>query len=57
MFSADPKVYDELLNYTPISFAFVDGLQFKDSVLSDLALMTRLNVPVICVMILREIQI
>ncbi len=47
--SALPSLYDTLIKYEPFAFAFVDGVQTKDFVLSDLALMNRLGVERICV--------
>jgi len=48
-----PSYYKEVENYlrdiTPIAFAFVDGLQFKENVLSDLFLMSAFGAQVICV--------
>lgn len=48
-----PSYFKEVDNYlkanAPYSFAFVDGLQFKENVLSDLFLMSAFDVPVICV--------
>lgn len=38
-----------LVNNGPYAFAFVDGLQLKENVLSDLFLMSAYNVEVICV--------
>lgn len=48
-FSDDPTLYSKMINQLPYSFAFVDGLQFIDNVISDLNLMYRLDVKVICV--------
>lgn len=39
----------KLQQHSPFIFSFVDGLQYKDAVLSDLNLMKKVNVPVICV--------
>lgn len=48
-----PSYYKEVENYlrdiTPIAFAFVDGLQYKENVLSDLFLISAFNAQVICV--------
>lgn len=49
MSSIDENIYNELINFLPISFSFVDGLQYKDSVISDLNLMKKLNCNIICV--------
>lgn len=43
------QVENYLFDITPIAFAFVDGLQFKENVLSDLFLMSAFNAQVICV--------
>ena len=47
--SMDDDIYDDLINHLPISFSFVDGLQYKDAVISDLNLMKKLNCNIICV--------
>ena len=47
--SNDLSVIDELTQYTPIIFSFVDGLQYTDNVLCDLNMMDKLNCKVICV--------
>lgn len=47
--STDKNIYNELINFLPISFSFVDGLQYKNSVISDLNLMKKLNCNIICV--------
>lgn len=47
--SDDPTVLDELKNYLPIVFSFVDGLQYVENVLSDLKMMDELNSKIICV--------
>lgn len=47
--SNDLSVIDELTQYTPIIFSFVDGLQYTDNVLYDLNMMDKLNCKVICV--------
>lgn len=47
--SLEPDLYEKLKPYEPFAFSFVDGLQFKDAVLSDLNLMHKLNLSVICV--------
>ena len=47
--SLEEGVYDDIINHLPISFSFVDGLQYKEAVLSDLRLMRKLNCKVICV--------
>jgi hypothetical protein len=47
--SLEENVYDDIVNHLPISFSFVDGLQYKEAVLSDLMLMRKLNCNVICV--------
>jgi hypothetical protein len=47
--SDDPTVLDELKNYSPIVFSFVDGLQYVENVLSDLKMMDELNCKIICV--------
>lgn len=47
--SDDSSVINELLNYNPIIFSFVDGLQYIDNVLYDLNMMDKLNCKVICV--------
>lgn len=45
--SLDPSVYRDLSDSTPIAFAYVDGLQTEEAVLSDLNMMKDLNVEVI----------
>ena len=47
--SQSPGVQEFLLNFKPIAFAFVDGLQFEDSVLRDLRLMEALEVGLIAI--------
>ena len=47
--SLENNIYDDLINHQPISFSFVDGLQYKDAVISDLNLMKKLNCNIICV--------
>lgn len=47
--SNDLTVIDELTQYTPLIFSFVDGLQYTDNVLYDLNMMDKLNCKVICV--------
>jgi hypothetical protein len=47
--SLEENIYDDIVNHSPISFSFVDGLQYKEAVLSDLRLMRKLNCKVICV--------
>lgn len=47
--SLDSTLENKLKNLKPFSFSFVDGLQYKEAVLSDLNLMKILEVPVICV--------
>jgi len=47
--SDDITVMDDLSQYSPIIFSFVDGLQFVDNVLHDLNMMDKLNCKVICV--------
>lgn len=47
--SQNKSVYDLLVKYTPISFSFVDGLQFKEAVLNDLNMMHLLETKIICV--------
>ena len=47
--SNDLSVIDELVQYNPIIFSFVDGLQYIDNVLYDLNMMDKLNCKVICV--------
>jgi len=47
--SDDVTVIDDLSQYSPIIFSFVDGLQFVDNVLHDLNMMDKLNCKVICV--------
>jgi hypothetical protein len=46
--SQDKKLYKLLEPNKSYSFAFVDGIQYKDAVLSDINLMVHLDVPVIC---------
>lgn len=47
--SQHPSCYDFIFQHAPISFAFIDGLQYKDAVLSDLRLVAQFNPAVICV--------
>lgn len=47
--SLDKSVLGELKKFGPYRFAFVDGLQYKEAVLSDLELMHEVGVEVICV--------
>jgi len=47
--SDDPDVHNILQSARPIAFAFVDGLQLKDSVLSDLAIMSAYKAQIIAV--------
>lgn len=47
--SQDQSVYEDLKNSLPITFSFVDGLQYKDAVINDLELMHKLNCKLICV--------
>lgn len=47
--SQDETVYDDVLPHAPFCFSFIDGLQYRESVLSDLNLMHRLNCGIICV--------
>jgi len=47
--SQDKSLYKILKQHTPIAFAFVDGLQFKEAVLSDIKLLTTLKCAVICI--------
>lgn len=42
-------VENYLRNITPIAFAFIDGLQYKENVLSDLFLLAAYDAEVICV--------
>lgn len=48
-----PSFFKEVENYlcdiAPIAFAFVDGLQYKENVLSDLFLMSAFGATIICV--------
>lgn len=46
--SQDKGIKDELVKYTPYSFAFVDGLQYKSAVLGDLRLMDSFDVSIMC---------
>lgn len=39
----------KIAEFLPLSFAFIDGLQFKDAVLSDIALMEQFEPLVICI--------
>ena len=45
--SQDKSVYDRVSKNTPISFSFVDGLQYREAVLNDLLLMSELSCIVI----------
>lgn len=47
--SQDASLYELLKEHTPIAFAFVDGIQYKNDVLSDINLLAHLKCPVICV--------
>ncbi len=47
--SLDSSVLGNLLMYDPICFAFIDGLQTVEAVLSDIALMEKLNTTLICI--------
>lgn len=47
--SQDPSLYELLEQQKPFAFAFVDGLQYKEAVLSDINLLVKLNCSVICV--------
>ncbi len=47
--SQDKSVLQELFNLKPITFGFIDGLQYKEAVISDLELLDNLNCKLICV--------
>lgn len=47
--SQDNSIYNDLINFKPITFAFVDGLQYKQAVINDLELMNVLDCKLICV--------
>ena len=47
--SQDPSLYELLEKQKPFAFAFVDGIQYKQAVLSDINLLVKLKCPVICV--------
>lgn len=47
--SQDPSVLGNLLAFDPITFCFIDGLQSVEAVLSDIALMEKLNTTLICI--------
>tara|TARA_A100001515_G_scaffold74020_1_gene58851 strand:- start:3967 stop:4533 length:567 start_codon:yes stop_codon:yes gene_type:complete len=46
--SDDPTLVNNLINATPIVFAFLDGLQTEENLLHELRLMETLGVEVIC---------
>lgn len=47
--SQDESCASEIAKFTPISFAFIDGLQSKEAVLSDLKLVEQFKPSIICV--------
>ena len=47
--SLDASVPRFIKKYLPIGFAFVDGLQYKEAVLSDLRMMEKFKAKIICV--------
>ena len=47
--SQSEGLYDKLIKSSPYTFAFVDGLQYEEAVLSDLNLMHSIGCKVICV--------
>lgn len=47
--SQDPSLYELLEKQKPFAFAFVDGIQYKQAVLSDINLLVKLNCAVICI--------
>jgi len=47
--SNDPSLPKKLVQHSPIRFAYVDGLQYKEAVLEDLCLMQDLRVPYVIV--------
>ena len=47
--SQDEECYTAIESIRPISFAYVDGLQYKSAVISDLNMMAHFNVPLIVV--------
>lgn len=47
--SQNEGMTEKLMEFKPIVFSFVDGLQYKDAVLSDLNMMKNLDCPCICV--------
>lgn len=47
--SLDESCHNKIIEFDPIIFAFIDGLQYKDVVISDLRLIERFNPPIICV--------
>lgn len=47
--SQDPSCLEKIKEFEPIAFVFVDGLQYKDAVLSDLKLAESCNPLIICV--------
>ena len=47
--SQDSRCVEAIESIRPIAFAYVDGLQFKASVISDLELMSKFDVPLIAV--------
>lgn len=46
--SQDKSVYDDLYNFKPITFGFIDGLQYKEAVINDLILLDSLDCKIIC---------
>ena len=47
--SQNEGMTEKLMQFKPIVFSFVDGLQYKDAVLSDLNMMKKLDCSCICV--------
>lgn len=47
--SLDSSVLGDLLSFDPIVFAFIDGLQTVEAVLSDISMMEKLNTTLICI--------
>tara|TARA_Y100000114_G_scaffold125027_1_gene120947 strand:+ start:7780 stop:8346 length:567 start_codon:yes stop_codon:yes gene_type:complete len=46
--SDDPTLFSNLINFTPITFAFLDGVQTEENLLHELRLMDVLGAHVIC---------
>lgn len=46
--SQDQSVFEDIKHLTPVSFFFIDGLQYEDAVLSDLDLAVKCDSEIIC---------